>query len=86
MQAGWNSILRARTGVLGNPLNKLVPSWPGRIRVSDFGSSIQPLTNSAGLIPSRNSNGQKGDDNHWGTTSVPLALVFSACLITLGIK
>ena len=30
----------------------------------------------AGVTPSGNKSGQKGDDGHWETTSVPLAMVF----------
>ena len=52
----------------------------------DLGSSIQSGTNHAGFVPSGNSRGQKGDDSHLGTTRVPSALEFLACLRTLGIK
>ena len=62
------------------------PDHPGRNRASNLGSSIQSWTNHAGFAPSGNKRGQKGDDTHWGTTRVPLAPEFLACLMTLGIK
>ena len=80
------SNLNASTGVLGTPLNMLEPERPGKNSESHLGSSKQSWMNPAGFIPSGYKSGQNGDDTHWGTTSVALALVFWACLRTLGIK
>ena len=77
--------LRANIGILGRPLNKS-PDWPGSTKVSELGSSITPSTNSAGVKPLGNSKGQKGDESHWGISKVPFALVFCACLQTLGTR
>ena len=51
-----------------------------------MGSSSQSEIKSAGSQPFGNSNGQYGAEGHCGIISVPLALVFCACLTTLGTK
>ena len=76
----------AKTGVLGNPLNKLEPRCPGRKSFSLQGNSSHAMIKSAGSDPLGNNKGQYGAEGHWGTISVPLALVSWACLITLGIR
>ena len=72
--------------MLGVDLNRLEPSIPGKISPSYSGNLIHAATNSAGSVPSGNSNGQKGEDNHFGMTKVPWDFVIQACLTALGTK
>ena len=80
------SILTAKTGVLGGPLNRLAPANPDRISSSPPGNSAQSITNSAWSDSLGNGRDQNGADSHWGTIRVPKAFVFWACLITLGTR
>ena len=80
------SIRKANTGMLGIPLNRLKPERPWRNSELHLGSSIYSTMKLAGFLPSGNKRGQKGDDTHCRITNVPLALEFSACLITLGTR
>ena len=78
--------LKAKRSVLGTPLNKLLPDCPATTRGEDRSRVFSSETNGAGEQPSGKRIGQKGAEGHLGTTSVPLAPVFRACLITLGTR
>ena len=78
--------LKAKTSVLEIPLNKLLPDIPVTTRLGVWSRILSSITNGALVQPSGKSIGQKGAEGHLGTTKVPIAPVFKACLITLGIR
>ena len=80
------TIFKASISVLGGPLNRLEPDLPGIITSSDFDNTFTSATKGATVPIEGNNIGQKGAKGQLGTSRVPHAIVFRACLMVLGIR
>ena len=72
-------------GVLGGPVNKVLPDLPGTKIQLTVGSLMPCTTNSAGWSPLGKISDQNGADGQCGIINVPSDLVLEACWINLGI-